>query len=109
MRAVTGLIALGLPVLLPDATPTYGFLSQCTAPKLFISGDHDEFAPRELLESVFQRAPQPKRLIWIAGADHFFHSTQESPEHKAQTHADGDARMASRDLAALTTCVNGYS
>ena len=42
---VAGLIALGLPVHAAGRDYTYGFLPQCSAPKLFISGDHDEFGP----------------------------------------------------------------
>jgi hypothetical protein len=79
---VAGLIALGLPVQAPGRDYTYGFLPQCSAPKLFISGDHDEFAPREPLTAIYRRAPQPKRMVWIADADHFFQGTQESPAAK---------------------------
>ena len=79
---VAGSIALGLPVHAGGRDFTYGFLSPCSAPKLFINGDHDQFAPRDLLTAVFQRAPEPKRLVWIAGADHFFRGTNESPGAK---------------------------
>jgi alpha/beta superfamily hydrolase len=79
---VAGLIALGLPVRAGGRDFTYGFLSQCSAPKLFINGDHDQFAPRDLLTAVCQRAPEPKRLVWIEGADHLFQGTNESPDAK---------------------------
>jgi hypothetical protein len=79
---VAGLIALGLPVRVAGRDTKYGFLSQCSAPKLFISGDHDAFGPCEELTEVFQHAPEPKRLVWIAGADHFFQGTEESPGAK---------------------------
>jgi alpha/beta superfamily hydrolase len=79
---VVGLIGLGLPVRAGGRDYSYGFLPRCTAPKLFISGDHDEFGPRDLLESVWQRAPEPKRTVWIAGADHFFQGTDDSPGAK---------------------------
>jgi hypothetical protein len=79
---VAGLIALGLPVHAAGRNYTYGFLPQCSAPKLFLSGDHDKFGPHELLSAVIQRAPEPKRLVWIAGADHFFQGTAESPAAK---------------------------
>ena len=79
---VAGLIALGLPVRVAGRNYTYGFLPQCSAPKLFLSGDHDQFAPRELLTAVCERAPEPKRLAWTAGADHFFQGTEESPGTK---------------------------
>jgi hypothetical protein len=76
---VKGLIGLGLPVHAGGRDYTYGFLPQCTAPKLFISGDHDVFGPHDQLESVWQRATEPKRTVWIAGADHFFQGTTDSP------------------------------
>jgi len=79
---VVGLIGLGLPVRAGGRDYTYGFLPQCSAPKLFISGDHDEFGPHDLVEQVWQRAPEPKRTVWIAGADHFFQGTPESPAAK---------------------------
>ena len=75
---VKGLIGLGVPVQAEGRDYTYGFLPKCTAPKLFISGDHDQYGPRAVMESVFERAPEPKRLVWIAGADHFFQGTEES-------------------------------
>ena len=79
---IMGLIALGLPVRVSGRDTKYSFLPQCSAPKLFLSGDHDQFAPRDLLTAVFQRAPEPKRMVCIAGADHFFQGTAESPAAK---------------------------
>jgi fermentation-respiration switch protein FrsA (DUF1100 family) len=49
---------------------------------LFISGDHDEFSPPGVLESVLVGAAEPKRLVWVEGADHFFAGTAQSPESK---------------------------
>ena len=79
---VKGLVGLGLPVRAAGRDYTYGFLPKCTQPKLFISGDHDEYGPREILDAVFDRAPEPKELHWVAGADHFFQSTPNSPGAK---------------------------
>jgi hypothetical protein len=79
---VKGLIGLGVPVHAEGRDYTYGFLPKCTVPKLFISGDHDQYGPRDVMESVFERAPEPKRLVWIAGADHFFQGTTDSPAPK---------------------------
>jgi hypothetical protein len=31
---------------------------------------------------VWASAAEPKRLVWIAGADHFFQGTSESPGSK---------------------------
>ena len=79
---VKGLIGLGVPVRAEGRDYTYGFLPTCTAPKLFISGDHDQYGPRDVMEGVFERAPERKRLVWIAGADHFFQGTTDSPGPK---------------------------
>jgi alpha/beta superfamily hydrolase len=79
---VKGMIGLGLPVRAAGRDYEYSFLAKCTVPKLFISGDHDEFGPREKLTGVWESAPEPKRLVWIDGADHFFQGTAESPGPK---------------------------
>jgi len=79
---VKGLVALGLPVQAAGRDYSYDFLATCTAPKLFLSGDHDEFGPREPIEQVVALAREPKRLVWIAGADHFFQGTHDSPSAK---------------------------
>ena len=79
---VKGLIGLGLPVEAGGRNYSYAFLPKCTAPKLFLSGDHDEFAPREALSKVWDRAPEPKRVVWIEGADHFFQGIPASPGAK---------------------------
>ncbi|HEX4022467.1 MAG TPA: alpha/beta family hydrolase [Acidobacteriaceae bacterium] len=69
---VRGLIALGLPVQSDNRSYTYEYLPRCTQPKLFISGDHDPFGPVHAVESVVATAPEPKQLVWIENADHFF-------------------------------------
>jgi fermentation-respiration switch protein FrsA (DUF1100 family) len=34
------------------------------------------------MEGIFESAPEPKRLVWILGADHFFQGTEDSPGAK---------------------------
>jgi hypothetical protein len=102
---VAGLIGLGLPVHAAGRNYSCGFLSQCAAPKLFISGDRDEFGPRELLTAVCQRAPEPKRLVWIAGADHFFQGTEESPGAKLNR-MQTEMRLWLRETFALVGTAN---
>jgi hypothetical protein len=97
---VKGLVGLGLPVQAAGRTYHYGFLPRCAAPKLFISGDHDAFAPRELLAEVWERAPEPKRLVWIEGADHFFQGTAASPAPKLKP-MQAEMRAWLRDTFAL--------
>ena len=69
-RAVIG---LGLPVAaIDDRNYDFEFLRSCTKPKLFVSGDRDEFGPRAELQRVVDAFSEPKKLVVIAGADHFF-------------------------------------
>jgi alpha/beta superfamily hydrolase len=80
---VEGLIGLGLPVRAAGRDYTYEFLLECGGvPKLFVSGDHDEFSPRGVLEAVLVSAAEPKRIVWVEGADHFFAGTAQSPDSK---------------------------
>ncbi|MGA8109148.1 MAG: alpha/beta family hydrolase [Acidobacteriaceae bacterium] len=69
---VVGLVALGLPAHAEGRDYEYDFLRNCPQPKLFISGDHDPYGPVPAVEAAVARAPAPKQLVWIAGADHFF-------------------------------------
>jgi alpha/beta superfamily hydrolase len=79
---VKGLIGLGLPVHAEGRDYTYEFLPHCTQPKLFISGDHDQYGPRTIMEQVLATASEPKHLVWIEGADHFFQGIPGSPTPK---------------------------
>ena len=79
--SVRALALLGLPV---SAGKNYTFseLGTCAVPKLFLSGDHDQFAPREALEQVLSTAPEPKQMVWVEDADHFFQGIPASPGPK---------------------------
>jgi len=68
---VRALISLGTPVEAEGRIYSYRFLHDCGKPKLFLSGDHDQFGPHEALESVVANAAEPKELVFIPG-DHFF-------------------------------------
>lgn len=65
---VTKLIGLGLPVNNID----FSFLSACDKPKLLIEGGNDQFGARDRIEALFATLPEPKRLVIVEGADHFF-------------------------------------
>ena len=80
---VRGLVGLGLPVRAEGRDYRYDFLPACgSLPKLFISGDHDEFSPRGTLESFLVSASDPKRIVWVESADHFFAGIPGFPEPK---------------------------
>jgi len=69
---VQAIISLGTPAEVEDRLYRYSFLSDCTRPKLFISGDRDQFAPKEKLQEVFAEAAEPKKIVFVEGAEHFF-------------------------------------
>lgn len=77
-REVQAAIALGLPTAASGRDYDYAFLTDLTFPKLFLSGNRDAFAPPEQLERVFAGAADPKQLIFIPHADHFFTSRLEA-------------------------------
>ena len=79
---ISGQIALGLPVSAAGRAYTYEFLATCTAPKLFVSGDHDEFCPVAALDAILQTTPAPWNRGIIPGADHFFQGIPASPGSK---------------------------
>lgn len=75
---VKALMALGVPVV-PVAesmeeprTYNLDFLRNCAKAKLFVSGARDQFGPRAKLEALVASAAEPKKLVLIEGADHFF-------------------------------------
>jgi len=69
---IRAIAALGLPTEAEGREYKYRFLSRCTIPKLFLSGDHDQYAPSTQLAHVVASVSEPKRLLLIGGADHFF-------------------------------------
>jgi alpha/beta superfamily hydrolase len=75
---VEALIAVGTPVVPVAAEAeaprvyTFDFLHDCVKPKLFVSGARDQFGPRVKLEALVASVAEPKKLVVIEGADHFF-------------------------------------
>jgi uncharacterized protein len=65
---VTELIGLGIPVNSSD----FSFLRACAKPKLFIQGGQDQYGARDKAEALIATLPEPKRLVIVEGADHFF-------------------------------------
>jgi alpha/beta superfamily hydrolase len=70
---VKAVIGLGLPVSpIDDRSYDFDFLKTCDKPKLFVSGDRDQFGTSAQLKVLVGSLPQPKTLVLIGGADHFF-------------------------------------
>lgn len=80
--SVRALVALGLPTQNGDRTYRYSSLEHLAIPKLFVSGDHDQFAPAHELSQVVASAAEPKNLAFILNSDHFF--TGHLPEMQKQ-------------------------
>jgi hypothetical protein len=69
---VVGLISLGTPVSVDGRAYAYQFLANCRQPKLFVSGSQDQYSPEPELRAAVANAVEPKTLVIVDGADHFF-------------------------------------
>ncbi|HEV3201809.1 MAG TPA: alpha/beta fold hydrolase [Bryobacteraceae bacterium] len=68
MEGARWLMAAGFPT-------QYGsteYFERCRAPKIIIQSTHDQYGARAEIEALYERLPEPKELIWIEAADHFF-------------------------------------
>jgi hypothetical protein len=70
--SVRAIAALGLPTNAGGREYHYSFLKKCSIPKLFLSGDRDQFAPAATLAQVVEAAAEPRQLLFVPDADHFF-------------------------------------
>jgi uncharacterized protein len=67
-QRVKELIGLGLPV----NGSSHSFLLECAKPGLFIHGSRDEHGEVEKVRELMAQMKEPKRLVVVEGADHFF-------------------------------------
>lgn len=65
---VQQIIAVGVPV----ATLRVVQMDDCVKPKLIVQGEHDEYGPQPALRQWFARVAEPKALVIVPEADHFF-------------------------------------
>lgn len=77
---VSRVIGLGLPVNRWDMS----WLRECSKPKLFIQGGNDEHGSAANVETLFATLSEPKRLVIVPGADHFFAGKLAQPEAAIQ-------------------------
>lgn len=78
---VTRVFGLGLPVNRTDMS----WLRECVKPKLIIQGGNDEHGSRENVEALFPTLPEPKQLVFVEGADHFFAGKLDQVESALRT------------------------
>jgi alpha/beta superfamily hydrolase len=65
---VTGVIGLGIPADSSDLT----YLRDCAKPKVFVQGANDQFGSRANVERLFIELAEPRKLVFVENADHFF-------------------------------------
>jgi alpha/beta superfamily hydrolase len=75
------MVALGLPVAAEGRDYGYSFLASCTLPKLFVSGGADQYGPTETLQQIVASAAEPKTMVIVPDADHFFAGKLEQMQH----------------------------
>lgn len=92
---VKAAISLGTPVApiaaeseIPRAY-SFEFLRDCSKPKLFVSGSRDQFSPRAKLEELVASTSEPKKLVLIEGADHFFEGRLSELRHTIESWLKG--------------------
>ena len=86
------LLATGYPTRLGSTD----YLAACTVPKIFIQSTHDEFAPRQEFERLYAAFAEPKRVVWIEAADHFFAGALEQVESAATEAVSRETAGSSR-------------
>jgi uncharacterized protein len=64
------------------------FLASCGTPKIFIHSTHDEFGPMPDFERLYAQVAEPKRLVWIEAADHFFAGALPELEERVKEAAE---------------------
>jgi alpha/beta superfamily hydrolase len=79
---VRALAALGLPTRTAEREYRYPFLPDCSLPKLFLSGDRDQFASVADLQQIAATTAEPKKLAFLPGADHFFSGQLEAMQNE---------------------------
>jgi len=67
LQGAARLIAVGFP-----AKSETSYLASCTVPKFFVTSTGDQYAPRNQMETLYAAFAEPKKMIWIEAADHFF-------------------------------------
>jgi alpha/beta superfamily hydrolase len=85
---VAALVGLGTPISpVDDRSYDYDFLKTCSRPKLFVSGSRDQFAAKARLETLVASLPEPKKLVIIEAADHFFEGRLREMREAVETWA----------------------
>jgi len=74
--SIQRVIAVGFPTTIAERD----FVYHVRAPKYFVHSTHDQFGPRAELSHFFETLPEPKQLVWVEAADHFFRDALDAYE-----------------------------
>lgn len=85
-RRVTLLVGIGLPADQSDLS----YLLGCTKPKLFVQGTRDQFGSVENVTRLFDQLSEPKKLVWVEGADHFLDGYLDELRHAITEYFAGE-------------------
>ena len=61
-------VAVGFPIAYKDSS----YLEACAVPRIFIQSTRDQYGPVSELEPLVASLPDPKKLVLVEAADHFF-------------------------------------
>lgn len=84
-KRVVALVSLSTPIRVEDRAYSYEFLASCNKPKLFVSGGNDQYGPRPTIQALVQSAAEPKELVIVDGADHFFEGSLDKLQAAVET------------------------
>jgi uncharacterized protein len=73
---LTRAIAVGYPTTYKNRE----YINHITMPKIFIQSTNDVHGPRADFEPFFAALPEPKRMLWVEAADHFFKDALDAYE-----------------------------
>lgn len=71
---VRQLVGVGIPLRLLQIAA----LEECRKPKLIVQGERDEYGPLAGIKPWFAALAEPKRLVVVPEADHFFTQQQDA-------------------------------
>ncbi len=74
--SLTRAIAVGFPSKHPDRD----YVKAVSIPKYFVQSTNDVYGPREDFQAFFDELPNPKQLVWVEAADHFFKDSLDAYE-----------------------------
>jgi alpha/beta superfamily hydrolase len=66
---VRAAFVLGYPIRMLEDT---AYAGDVRVPRLFVQGEHDEFGGRAEITALVASLPEPRELVVVPGADHFF-------------------------------------